>query len=1164
MILEVPLMVPEKGAVQLQLTLDSQEEEGGYELAIFSRPEAEEEREEEIPWARHASGTLTSQEPAAQDFDATAWPPAGAEPIDSERLYDLAAAAGLDYGPAFQGLDAAWRLGEEIYAEISLASEQVSEAQRYGIHPALLDAALHPALLDADPSAGMVLPFSFAGVSLIETRGSSSLRVRVRPEGESIGFELADQDGLPVASIGALSLRAVDPSQLQLAAKEPNSLFGLDWVEMELGQAPEGELEIHRDSESLRAAFEQQPDTEAPELLLYAPVTPEGDPARAAHTLNSEVLELLQAFLAAEHLADARLAILTEGAMVVGEGESPDLAASSLWGLVRSAQSEHPGRLTLIDTDGAEASLAALPGALILAEEPQLALRAGRVRAPRLARVGQQQLRIPEHGPWCLAAGDGGTLESLSLREAPEASRPLEPNEVRVSVRAAGLNFRDVLIALGVYPGEASVGSEGAGVVAEVGSGVEGLSCGDRVFGLLTGAFGPLATADRSFLAPLPQSWSFAEGASVPIVFATAHYGLVDLAGLQAGERVLIHSGAGGVGMAAIQIAHHLGAEVFATASPAKWDALRGLGLDDDHIASSRDLEFGEKFLRVTDGAGLDVVLDALAREFVDASLELLPNGGRFIEMGKADVREPAAIATEYPGVSYQAFDLAEIGAARTAEIFAELLDLFEQGVLAHAPIASWDIRRGIDAFRFLSQARHTGKVVLTLPQQIDPEGTVLVTGGLSGLGALTARHLAGAHGARHLLLLSRRGPGAAAAGGLVAELAELGCEARAVACDVSDRAQLQTALAQVPAEHPLTAVVHCAGVLDDALIAEQTPQRLDEVLGPKADAAWHLHELTRDTELSAFVLFSSLAATLGNPGQGNYAAANSFLDALAQRRRSQGLPATAIAWGLWERESALTAGMDEASRARLARAGLIAIADAAGLELFDRARAGAVALAVAAPMEASALGALSRAGTLPPLLSGLVRAGSRRRSKATSGSLSRRLAGVPEAEREDAVLNLVREHVATVLGHVSAEAIDPDANFKDLGFDSLGAVELRNRLGQATGMRLKATLVFDHPSSTEIGAYLLAEVGESSNGRLPIYDELDRLEAMLAKVEVDKAERDRLAARIRTFNVRLLQLWGSGSGLGSGPEEELAVVNLESASDDELFQLIDEELGSS
>ncbi len=361
-------------------------------------------------------------------------------------------------------------------------------------------------------------------------------------------------------------------------------------------------------------------------------------------------------------------------------------------------------------------------------------------------------------------------------------------------------------------------------------------------------------------------------------------------------------------------------------------------------------------------------------------------------------------------------------------------------------------------------------------PPELDPEATVLITGGLSGLGALTARHLAAHHGAKQLLLTSRRGPEAPGASELIAELAALGCEAKAVACDVSEREQVKELLAQVPAQAPLGMLVHCAGRLDDGVIEALDPERLEKVLAAKANGAWHLHEATRDIELSDFVLYSSVAASFGSPGQGNYAAANSFLDALAQKRRAEGLPATAIAWGMWEGAGGMTAQLSEADLARLARSGLGAIEPEQGLELFDRARCQAAPLALAVPLQSPRLKSLAAAGLLPPLLSGLVKV-NRRRARAQSGSLARRLAQVPEPERKALVLELVREHAAAVLGHSSAQAIDPAANFKDLGFDSLGAVELRNRLAQAAGLQIEATLVFDHPSSEAVAGYLLEAV---------------------------------------------------------------------------------------
>ena len=466
-------------------------------------------------------------------------------------------------------------------------------------------------------------------------------------------------------------------------------------------------------------------------------------------------------------------------------------------------------------------------------------------------------------------------------------------------------------------------------MVVEVGPGVGGVAVGDAVMGLIAGA-GPLAVADQQLIVEVPAGWSFVQAAGVPVVFLTAFYGLADLAGLRAGESVLIHAGTGGVGMAAVQLARLWGAQVFVTASRGKWDTLRAMGFDEDHIGDSRTLEFAEKFLSVTAGRGVDVVLNSLAGEFVDASLRLLAGGGRFIEMGKTDIRDPQSIPARYPEVAYQAFDLAEAGPARIQEMLVELMGLFEAGTLQRLPVRAWDVRCAGEAYRFVSQARHVGKVVLTMPAMAAEAlaaGTVLVTGGTGMVGAVLARHVVGAYGVGHVVLVSRAGRDAGGVGELVGELERAGARVGVVACDVADRVALDQLLAELAERWPpLTGVIHAAGTLDDGVIMSLTPDRVDAVLAAKVDAAWNLHEATRDLGLSVFALCSSMAAVVGSPGQGNYAAGNAFVDALAVHRRAGGLTGVSLGWGLWEQPSAMTAELGGRDLTRMRRGGVVGL----------------------------------------------------------------------------------------------------------------------------------------------------------------------------------------------------------------------------------------------
>ncbi|MFC4852879.1 type I polyketide synthase [Actinophytocola glycyrrhizae] len=965
--LEVPLTLPAHGAVDVQVLVTG---ENPAQVAVYARPC------DTADWTRHASGVVAPDGPLPARDDDT-WPPADAEPVPLDGLYDGLADAGLRYGPGFRGLRSVWRAGGDVLAEVVLPD--VAQAAGFGLHPALLDAALH-ALAASDLAAGAArLPFSWSGVTLHATK-AAALRVRLTPAGaDSVAVTATDGAGGPVLTVDSLTLRPVAAGR---ARPVGDALYTVQW-------------------------------TQAPAAPVAADIVhlTAGDPREVAHRALAIVRERLASG------TDTPLVLVTRDAVAV-TAESVDPAAAGAWGLVRSAQSEHPGRFVLVDTDGPrDVPVWAGP------DEPQVAVRGGEVLVPRLVRAGA--LPLPEEPDWHLDTVAAGSLDDLAL--IPAEPVVLGPRDVRIEVRAAGLNFRDVLIALGTYPEAAEMGSEAAGVVIEVGAEVADLVPGDRVFGLVSGGFGPHAVADRRLVAPMPAEWTFAEAASVPMAFLTAYYALVDLAGLRAGESILVHAAAGGVGMAAVQVAHHFGARVLGTASPGKWDAT---GLPVERLASSRDTGFAEKF------GPVDVVLNSLTGEFIDASLRLLRPGGRFVEMGKADLRAPE-------GVAYRAFDLSEAGHDRVQEMLSELLDLFGSGALQVSPVRAWDVRDAKSAFRFVGQGRHIGKNVLTMPRTLDPEGTVLITGGTGALGSLLAEHLVTTHGVRHLVLLSRGG----------GEVPDLDADVRVIPCDVSDRDAVAAVLADIPAEHPLTGVVHAAGVVDDGLVDAMTPERIDIAFRPKVDAALVLHDLTRDLDLAVFALYSSASALFGTAGQANYAAANAVLDGLAFQRRAAGLPAVSLAWGLWERASGISGGLSAVDKTRLGPA----LSDADGLALFDLAHRTGHAHVVPA-----------RLGTVPsdrvpPLLRALVRSAPKR--VVADGGLAERLTGRTPEDARRLLTDLVRAEAAAVLGHGHADAIEPGRAFSELGFDSLTAVELRNRLGTATGMRLPATVVFDHPT---------------------------------------------------------------------------------------------------
>nr|WP_051837373.1 type I polyketide synthase [Streptomyces sp. NRRL WC-3742] len=846
--LQAPLVLPEQGGLQVQVTVGAPDAQGLRPVAIHSRPESRAEGEPQEPWTVHADGLLAPATRPAADTDTgadlAAWPPAGAQSVDTADAYPYLVGRGYGYGPVFQGMKAVWRRGEEVFAEVELPEQAHADAARFGLHPALFDAAMHMMLLIGreDGTEQTLLPFSWSGVTL-HSAGATTVRVRIAPRGSGgVSIAMADATGAPVLTVGTLGIRPVSAEQLAGAGQASGVLYALDWMPAALAAAePAANVAVLGTGLADLSGVVRHADWTAltgpaPEhLLAELPAPAPGEAPQRLREASRHALGLVRGFLAQDALADTRLTLVvrTDAAAPSAElAATPDLALAPVRGLIRAAQAEHPGRFALLSTD--EESVPLIPAALAT-EEPELALRQGAMTVPRLVR----------HTP------------------APAAELP-------------------------------------------------------------------------------------------------------------------------------------------------------SLG------------------------------------------------------------------------------------------------------------------------------------------------GTVLITGGTGGLGALVARHLASVHGVRHLVLTSRRGSRAPGAAELALDLAKLGVEVTIAACDVSDR----SALAALIAEHPPTAVVHTAGVADNGLVDALTEAQFDRVLAPKADAAWHLHELTRDLPLTAFVLFSSAGGMVLAAGQANYATANLFLDTLAEHRRAEGLPATSLAYGLWDTRTGLSEGLTEADLERMRRQGLPPLTEAQGLAALDAALTAERPVLVPLRVDPAAL--RHRTDDLPALLRGLRPAGARRTARGGAGTgpveLERRLLGLAGAEREAAVLRFVQEKAAGVLGHASADAVEPERAFQDLGFDSLTAVELRNQLNAATGLRLPATLVFDYPSPVALCAHLLgalAPAPATAPGR-GLNAELDAVEASLAARSA-APDTDREA-----ITVRLEQLLADWRKATRPAETEDLAERLEAASAADLLSFIDNELGLS
>lgn len=795
-----------------------------------------------------------------------------------------------------------------------------------------------------------------------------------------------------------------------------------------------------------------------------------------------------------------RFWIITRGGGLEGgdrvDGPSPSPAQAALWGFGRVLMNEAPAlNCTLVDLGDGDADrlmreLRHPDGAneiLWRSDRREVPVMHEERRISAVPRRRTDRFRLDFHVP--------GKLRNLVwLRDA---ERPLDDHAIEVQTRATGLNFRDVMYLMGLLPDEAvesgfagaSLGLEFSGVVGRVGAAVKDLSPGDAVMGFGASCFASHVVTRADAVARMPEGWSFEAAATVPTVFFTVYYALKHLADLQPGERVLIHGGAGGVGIAAIQLASHLGAEIFATAgTDEKRDFVSLLGAD--HVFDSRSLAFADQIRAATGGEGVDVVLNSLAGEAMRRSLDVLKPFGRFLELGKRDFFEntPLGLRPLRNNISYFGIDADQLLTGRpalAARLFAQVMALFAEGTLAPLPYRSFTADRVVDAFRVMQQARHIGKIVVSLadarPLAIEPpevpdqplvlpgDVTWMITGGLSGFGLETARWLA-ARGVRHLVLLGRRGVDAPGAADAIRDLAALGVQAHARACDVRDAGAVQALVREIRQTlPPLQGVVHAAATFDDRLVSRLDADSMRGVLETKLTGAWHLHQATVADPIRYFVLYASVTTAIGNPGQGNYVAANAGLKSLAALRRRQGLPATCIAWGPIGDAGYLTRheAVRDSLEQRLGRAPLTA---ARALDELGRVLRQDSPSAIVANFDWNVLSRLlpSADGTRFAVLN---------RSRQDVDVDTQDIRALIRDKEPEAALRIVQELVAGEVAQtlsIAPDRIEARQSLPDLGMDSLMAVELALGLEQRFGIQLPVMMLNDAPTVAGVAARIL------------------------------------------------------------------------------------------
>jgi acyl transferase domain-containing protein/NAD(P)-dependent dehydrogenase (short-subunit alcohol dehydrogenase family) len=815
-------------------------------------------------------------------------------------------------------------------------------------------------------------------------------------------------------------------------------------------------------------------------------------------------LNLTQTIMAAKGETQPSILLVTRGAQSPGrKPTAPEQAM--IWGMANTLFLEQPD-LNCVCLDLDPLSLPAEQVENIFNElkviydsnerEDRVAYNQGNRLVARLNHIPPTSPQPPQN-PMQLKVSQTGNLDSLSLRPA----KRIKPGrgEVEIRVLSAGLNFRDVLKTMGRYPGEigtdVQLGDECAGMISALGEGVEHLRVGDPIIALASGSFSTYVTTTADLVIPKPNHLSFEEAASIPIPFLTVWLALYHLAHLERGQRVLIHAAAGGVGLAAVQLANRVGAEIFATAgSPEKRNYLLSLGVQ--HVLDSRSLDFAAEILDQTAGHGVDVVLNSLAGDFIPASLSVLAPNGCFLEIGRTGILSPQEAAQIRPDITYYPIFLGELFTQNPTLIYDmldKILTAMQLGELSPLPRRAFPITAASDAFRFMARARHIGKIVLTLPGLLterltDPavifkhDATYLITGGLGGIGQVMLRWMV-AKGARSLAIVSRKSGNHLEARQLVGELTAAGALVTIFQADTASIDAMKFVIDEIQTKLPrLRGVFHAAGVVEDGVLFQQDWGRFKDVLAGKAAGAWNLHLLTRHLSLDHFVLFSSIAASLGSSGQSNYAAANAFLGALAATRAGGGLPAISIEWGAWS-STGMTARLGQYDQKNIIRRGLKTITTEEGMEALDLTLHDAPTETLVLPVDWPVY--LGNVNKTRNFFKHMVRVskiaekthGAGKAHEAVRSNLFHRLEQTLPSQRRSTLIAHIKQEVIRLVGLAPDVELDPGQPLNSYGLDSLMAVEMRNSLSTSLGKSLPASLLFDYPTGLALADHLLQTI---------------------------------------------------------------------------------------